>query len=84
MFVSKLLNFMFWLGTWKELNGSYGFISSHFAGLAIILSQVCQLGLMSSYVVYYIKAYDLILSFMCRAINDSPMILPTTMDTRAE
>lgn len=63
MFVSKLLNFMFWLGSWKELNGSYGFISSHFAGFAIILSQICQLGLMSSYVFYYVRAYDFIFVF---------------------
>ena len=61
MFASKLLNFLFWLGSWKELNGTYGFISSHFAGLAIIVSQVLQLVLMSSFVYYYLKAYSSIL-----------------------
>ncbi|KAK8816271.1 endoplasmic reticulum retaining receptor [Blastocystis sp. ATCC 50177/Nand II] len=74
MFISKLLNFFFWMGSWSELNGDYGFISRHFAGLAIILSQVAQLGLMASYVFYYLRS----------AIYDSPMVLPTSMDMRAD
>ena len=56
MFISKLLNFFFWMGSSSELNGDYGFISRHFAGLAIILSQVAQLGLMASYVFYYLRS----------------------------
>ena len=69
MFISKLLNFFFWMGSWSELNGDYGFISRHFAGLAIILSQVAQLrdaGVTRS------------------AIYDSPMVLPKSMDMRAD
>lgn len=56
LFLSKLLDFMFWMNSWTELNGYYGFISKHFAGLMIILSQILQLGLMSSYVFYYVRA----------------------------
>ncbi|KAK8829004.1 hypothetical protein WA538_001005 [Blastocystis sp. DL] len=74
LFLSKLLDFLFWMNSWTELNGYYGFISKHFAGLMIILSQILQLGLMSSYVFYYVRA----------AVVDSPMVLPTSLDMRSD
>ena len=74
LFVSKLLVFFFWMSSWTELNGSYGFISRHFAGLAIIVSQITQLVLMASYVFYYLRS----------AIYDAPMVLPTSLDMRSD
>ncbi|KAK8795996.1 hypothetical protein WA171_003960 [Blastocystis sp. BT1] len=74
MFLSKLMDFLFWMNSWQELNGYYGFISSHFAGITIIFFQILQLGLMSSYVFYYVRS----------ALVDSPMVLPTSMDMRSD
>lgn len=84
LFVSKLLVFFFWMSSWKELNGSYGFISSHFAGLAIILSQISQLALMASYVFYYLRSWEKGWRLRCRAIYDAPMVLPTSLDMRSD
>lgn len=84
MFISKLLNFFFWMGSWDELNGEYGFISRHFAGIAIILSQIAQIALMASYVFYYLRSSSFRCGVTCRAIYDSPMVLPTSMDMRAD
>ena len=84
LFVSKLLVFFFWMSSWKELNGSYGFISSHFAGLAIILSQISQLALMASYVFYYLRSWGFGWKVTCRAIYDAPMVLPTSLDMRSD
>ncbi|KAK8798635.1 hypothetical protein WA588_003715, partial [Blastocystis sp. NMH] len=70
MAASKFLNLLFWLGSWKELNSGWTFLSKHFAGLAIITSQVLQLVLMSTFIYYYIRS----------AMMDAPMVLPTVMN----
>lgn len=67
MAVSKFLNLLFWMGSWKELNGGWNYLSRHFAGLAVIISQITQLVLMSTFIFYYIRS----------AVNDAPMVLPT-------
>ena len=72
------------MSSWKELNGTYGFISSHFAGLAIILSQISQLALMASYVFYYLRSWGLERRLRGRAIYDAPMVLPTSLDMRSD
>ncbi len=74
MAASKFLNLLFWLGSWKELNSGWGFLSKHFAGPLVILSQITQLALMASFIFYYIRA----------AMQDAPMILPTSMGDRRD
>ena len=74
LFVSKLLILLFWIGSWSELNSGWSYLSKHFAGPLVILSQLTQLVLMCSYVFHYVRA----------AINDSPMILPTVMSDRRD
>ena len=74
MAASKFLNLLFWLGSWKELNSGWTFLSKHFAGLAIITSQILQLVLMSTFIYYYIRS----------AMMDAPMVLPTVMNDRSD
>ncbi|KAK8800484.1 hypothetical protein WA171_005115 [Blastocystis sp. BT1] len=74
MAASKFLNLLFWLGSWKELNSGWSFLSKHFAGVAVIASQITQLVLMSTFIFYYIRS----------AVYDAPMTLPTVMMDRRD
>ena len=74
MAVSKFMNLLFWLGSWRELNSGWSYLSKHFAGPLVIISQVTQLCLMASFIFYYIRA----------AITDAPMVLPTIMSDRRD
>lgn len=74
MAASKFLNLLFWMGSWEELNGGWGFLSQHFAGPLVITSQILQLVLMASFIFYYVRA----------AVQDAPMVLPTSMMDRRD
>ena len=74
MAASKFLNLLFWMGSWKELNSGWSFLSKHFAGPLVIVSQITQLVLMGTCIYYYIRA----------AVTDAPMVLPTSMGDRRD
>ena len=74
MAISKFLNLLFWLNSWRELNSGWSYLSRHFAGPIVIASQITQLALMASFIFYYLRA----------AFSDTPLILPTSMADRRD
>lgn len=66
--VSKILSFLFWLPTYKELNKGFGKFCyfSHVSGYALMAFQLFSLVFTGNFLIYYAKS----------AILGTPLVLP--------